>query len=88
MSKTPIVCPACGQYYCVACEAEIHARTCTSCLVPIVDDEGNPQFRSEACKVGARLIDDLQAAYDAERERTRGRILESDGLDLNDPTWE
>jgi hypothetical protein len=31
----------------------MHADTCRECFVPIMDEEGNPQFISEACAKGA-----------------------------------
>jgi hypothetical protein len=34
----------------------IHAETCTECFIPIMDEEGNPQFVSEACAKGAELL--------------------------------
>ena len=34
----------------------MHANTCTECFVPIMDEEGNPQFVSEACAEGAELL--------------------------------
>lgn len=33
-----------------------HAETCRECFVPIVDEEGNPQYESEACADGAKLL--------------------------------
>ena len=33
-----------------------HADTCRKCFVPIVDEEGNPQYESEACANGAKLL--------------------------------
>ncbi len=32
------------------------AETCKECFVPIMDEEGNPQFVSEACAEGAGLL--------------------------------
>ena len=34
----------------------MHAEACTECFVPIMDEEGNPQFVSEACAEGAELL--------------------------------
>jgi hypothetical protein len=34
----------------------IHADSCRECFVPIVDEEGNPQYESEACAEGAKLL--------------------------------
>ena len=34
----------------------MHADTCRECFVPIMDEEGNPQFVSEACAIGAELL--------------------------------
>ena len=31
-----------------------HAETCKECFIPIMDEEGNPQFVSEACAEGAQ----------------------------------
>jgi hypothetical protein len=43
-----------------------HAKTCKECFVPIMDEEGNPQFISEACAEGAehlRIYRKLEADY-------------------------
>ncbi len=32
------------------------ADTCGECFVPIMDEEGNPQFVSEACEEGAEFL--------------------------------
>lgn len=37
----------------------LHVKTCRACHHPIVDDEGNPGYMSEACAHGATLL----AAY-------------------------
>ena len=34
----------------------MHADNCRECFVPIVDEEGNPQYESEACADGAKLL--------------------------------
>jgi hypothetical protein len=34
----------------------MHADTCRECFVPIMDEEGNPQFISESCAKGAELL--------------------------------
>ncbi len=34
----------------------MHASTCRECFIPIMDEEGNPQFISEACAKGAELL--------------------------------
>lgn len=34
----------------------VHADTCRECFVPIMDEEGNPQFASEVCAEGAELL--------------------------------
>jgi len=34
----------------------IHAVSCGKCFIPIVDEEGNPQYESESCADGARLL--------------------------------
>lgn len=36
--------------------ARKHATKCRKCCVPIVDDEGNPKYFSEACADGVRLL--------------------------------
>ncbi len=41
-----------------------HARRCGRCFVPIMDEEGNPGYLSEACAEGYPL---LEALIDAER---------------------
>ena len=33
-----------------------HAETCKECFIPIMDEEGNPQYESEACADGAKLL--------------------------------
>lgn len=33
-----------------------HARKCRNCYIPIMDEEGNPQFVGEACEIGAKLL--------------------------------
>jgi len=33
-----------------------HADTCKDCYMPIMDEEGNPQYISEACSEGAELL--------------------------------
>jgi hypothetical protein len=33
-----------------------HADTCRECFVPIMDEEGNPQFESDACAKGVALL--------------------------------
>jgi hypothetical protein len=43
-----------------------HADTCRECFVPIMDEEGNPQFVSETCAEGAerlRIYRKLEADY-------------------------
>ena len=39
-----------------------HAEKCHDCAVPILDEEGNPQYMSEACAAGAKLLTDFHAA--------------------------
>lgn len=39
----------------IACRR--HADHCQNCFVPIFDEEGNPQYKSEACATGAALLD-------------------------------
>ncbi len=46
-----------------------HARTCGKCYVPIMDEEGNPQYLSEACERGRIL---LQNYMDLEAQHYRG----------------
>lgn len=33
-----------------------HSKTCRECYMPIMDEEGNPQYVSEACQEGAKLL--------------------------------
>lgn len=50
----------------LSAEASQHAKTCRKCYVPIFDDEGNPQYESEACPAGAviiRKIRELETEY-------------------------
>ena len=42
--------------------ARKHANNCKECFVPIVDDEGNPKYASEACAKGARILKALNKA--------------------------
>jgi hypothetical protein len=42
-------------------KAKRHAKTCHDCYVPIMDDEGNPQYVSEACAKGAVILQDYIA---------------------------
>lgn len=44
-------------------KAQTHARECHLCFHPIIDEEGNPQYMSEACAEGAVI---LQAYINAE----------------------
>ena len=34
----------------------LHAQFCHECYMPIIDDEGNPQYFGEACAVGYVLL--------------------------------
>jgi len=43
-------------YVLLAQVAQRHAATCGDCYVPIIDAEGNPGFRSEACPTGAKIL--------------------------------
>jgi len=36
--------------------ARAHAATCHACHYPIVDDEGNPGYQSEACLTGSPIL--------------------------------
>lgn len=52
----------------------MHARNCKECFVPIMDEEGNPQYESEACMKGAepiRVYMKLEAAYFNRKESNR-----------------
>lgn len=43
-----------------------HAETCTKCYHPIMDEEGNPKYVSEACAEGAVLLrryNELESEY-------------------------
>jgi hypothetical protein len=43
-----------------------HAQTCRECFYPIMDEEGNPQYESEACSKGSELLkayNKLEAMY-------------------------
>ena len=42
-----------------------HAARCVRCFVPIVDDEGNPGYRSEACATGLPLLEAYIALVEA-----------------------
>jgi len=44
------------QYYKISDKCYQHSKTCKKCNHPIMDDEGNPQFISEACSKGAELL--------------------------------
>jgi hypothetical protein len=37
-------------------ECHEHAAACQSCSIPIIDDEGNPGYLSEACGEGRRIL--------------------------------
>ena len=37
-------------------KAARHARACTKCSMPIVDEDGNPGYYSEACRTGQILL--------------------------------
>ena len=39
-----------------ATAADYHARTCSQCCHPIIDDEGNPGMFGEACFAGLVLL--------------------------------
>ena len=39
-----------------------HARTCRECYHLIFDEEGNPQYVSEACAEGAKLLTEFRQA--------------------------
>ena len=45
--------------------ARAHARHCYRCFVPIIDDEGNPGYRSEACATGYPILEAYIAATEA-----------------------
>jgi hypothetical protein len=36
-----------------------HAATCCDCHYPIIDDEGNPGYQSEACLAGLPILQRL-----------------------------
>lgn len=39
-------------------DCRVHAKHCTRCFVPIIDDEGNPGYLSEACPQGRDILKD------------------------------
>jgi len=41
---------------CSSIECQAHAQTCRDCYMPIMDEEGNPQYVGEACAKGAALL--------------------------------
>jgi hypothetical protein len=41
-------------------ECRRHAKHCTACCIPIIDDEGNPGYISEACQRGAEILANYQ----------------------------
>ena len=45
--------------------ARNHARKCTACFIPIIDDEGNPGYFSEACATGYRILGEYVKAEKA-----------------------
>jgi hypothetical protein len=58
-----------------------HARHCRSCCRPIIDLEGNPGSRSEACAKGAAMIDlqnQLERAYFAKPQADRMESIEAE----------
>lgn len=56
-----------------------HARHCRTCCAPIIDEDGNPGNRSEACAKGAEMIElqhALEAAYFAKPHADRVASIE------------
>ncbi|MCE9584360.1 MAG: hypothetical protein K8T20_17875 [Planctomycetes bacterium] len=58
-----------------------HSRHCRSCCAPIIDAEGNPGNRSEACPQGVQMIEmqhALEAAYFAKPQADRMASIEAE----------
>ena len=45
-----------AKYHSIQNACKKHAESCRSCQIAIMDDEGNPQFFSEACPTGYQLL--------------------------------
>ena len=41
-------------------EAQHHAKICRKCYMPIMDEEGNPGYYSEACTKGFELLKEYE----------------------------
>lgn len=51
-------------------QARQHAAGCAACFIPIIDDEGNPGYRSEACAKGLPILEAYISALEAEELRS------------------